>query len=234
MKKTSIKSIIEDADSVYGRIFDLFIQVLIIVSIVSFSISTIPTINTQLYLILELIQVITVLIFSLEYLLRIIVADKKLKYIFSFYGIIDLISILPFYLTVSLDLRSLRAFRLLRLFRLFKAVRYVKAVERYRKAFNTIKSELLIFAIATVFLIYLSSIGIFYFENSAQPENFSSIFDSMWWSVATLTTVGYGDVYPITTGGKIFTFFILMVGLSVVAVPAGLFATALQEAHKSE
>lgn len=157
-----------------------------------------------------------------------------MKYIFSFYGIIDLVSILPFYLTVSLDLRSLRAFRLLRLLRLFKAVRYMKAVERYKNAVYSIRSELLIFISATIFLIYLSSIGIYYFENTAQPEVFSSVFDCMWWSVATLTTVGYGDVYPITLGGRIFTFFILMIGLSVVAVPAGLFATALQNAHLEE
>jgi len=110
----------------------------------------------------------------------------------------------------------------------------MKAVERYKNAVYSIRSELLIFISATIFLIYLSSIGIYYFENTAQPEVFSSVFDCMWWSVATLTTVGYGDVYPITLGGRIFTFFILMIGLSVVAVPAGLFATALQNAHLEE
>ncbi len=83
-------------------------------------------------------------------------------------------------------------------------------------------------------MFYLSSVGIYYFENSAQPEVFTSIFHSMWWSVATLTTVGYGDIYPITVGGKIFTFIVLMIGLGIVAVPAGLVASALQAARSEE
>ena len=83
-------------------------------------------------------------------------------------------------------------------------------------------------------LLYLSAAGIYYFENPLQPEVFSSIFDGLWWAVATLTTVGYGDVYPVTAGGKIFTFIVLIIGLGVVAVPTGLLASALSEAIKSE
>lgn len=164
--------------------------------------------------------------------MRLFVADRKRDYVFSFYGIVDLLAILPFYLTLAIDLRAIRIIRLLRLFRLLKIARYSKAVDRYRIAFKEIKEELVIFFSATCFLIYVSAVGIYYFENTAQPEAFSSIFHSLWWAVATLTTVGYGDVYPITAGGKIFTFMILMVGLSVVAVPAGLLASALQDASR--
>ena len=85
-----------------------------------------------------------------------------------------------------------------------------------------------------MFFIYLSSIGIYYFENEAQPEVFKSVFHSAWWSIVTLTTVGYGDVYPITLGGKIFTFFVLMIGVGLVTVPAGLVATALSKARELE
>ena len=81
-------------------------------------------------------------------------------------------------------------------------------------------------------LLYLSSVGIYYFESDAQPEQFKSVFHSLWWSVATLTTVGYGDVYPVTVGGKVFTFFVLMIGLGIVAVPAGLVASALAKARE--
>jgi voltage-gated potassium channel len=160
------------------------------------------------------------------------VADNKSRYIFSFYGLIDLLAILPFYLTIAVDLRALRIVRLLHLFRLLKIVRYSKAIKRFKFAFLDIKEELVLFFTATCFMIYISAVGIYYFENSVQPEAFKSIFHSLWWGVATLTTVGYGDIYPITVGGKIFTFIILMIGLSVVAVPAGLFSIALQEANR--
>src|SRR5699024_1027609 len=84
------------------------------------------------------------------------------------------------------------------------------------------------------YLLFIASAGIYYFENSAQPEIFSSIFHSGWWSIVTLTTVGYGDVYPITTGGKVFTFLILMIGVGIVTVPAGLVASALTKAREIE
>lgn len=105
------------------------------------------------------------------------------------------------------------------------------ALDHYRNAYNKVKSELLIFFTLTLIMIYLSAAGIYFFENPAQPENFSSIFTSLWWAVATLTTVGYGDIYPVTAGGRIFTFFILMIGLGIVAVPSGLIASGLSKSE---
>jgi voltage-gated potassium channel len=227
-----VKSIVERSDSRAGKVFDLSIQFLIVYSLVTFSLSTLPDLSQGMLDFLYYSQVITVAIFSIEYLLRIFVADNKSRYIFSFYGLIDLLAILPFYLTIAVDLRALRIVRLLHLFRLLKIVRYSKAIKRFKFAFLDIKEELVLFFTATCFMIYISAVGIYYFENSVQPEAFKSIFHSLWWGVATLTTVGYGDIYPITVGGKIFTFIILMIGLSVVAVPAGLFSIALQEANR--
>ncbi|MEX0722764.1 MAG: ion transporter [Gracilimonas sp.] len=227
-----LKQIVENSNTKAGKVFDLTIQFLIIYSLITFSISTIPDLSEGLLQFLFISQIITVGIFTIEYLLRIYVADKKLDYIFSFYGIIDLLAILPFYLAIAIDLRAIRIVRLLRLFRLLKIARYSEALKRYRIAFKDIKEELVIFLSATCFLIYISAVGIYYFENSVQPEAFKSIFHSLWWAVATLTTVGYGDIYPITVGGKVFTFLILMIGLSVVAVPAGLLASALQDASR--
>ena len=94
--------------------------------------------------------------------------------------------------------------------------------------------EIILFLVVTVILIFLSSAGIYYFEHQAQPEVFQSVFHSAWWSIVTLTTVGYGDVYPITIGGKMFTFFVLMIGVGLVTVPAGLVATALSKARELE
>lgn len=157
-------------------------------------------------------------------MLRIFVADKKLKFIFSFYGLIDLLAILPFYLSFGIDLRSIRIFRL---FRILKMLRFNQAIRHVSKAFNSIKEELLLFFIMASFLLFLSSVGIYYFENEAQPEIFKFIFHSFWWAIATFTTVGYGDIYPITTGGKIFTSVMLLIGLGIIAVPTGLIALAL-------
>ena len=161
------------------------------------------------------------MLFTVEYGLRVATSTKKAGYVFSFYGVIDLVAILPFYLSLGVDLRAIRAIRLLRVFRLFKLTRYNRAMERFGKAIVRTREEAMVFLFATFILLYISSLGIYYFERDAQPDTFQSVFHSMWWAVATLTTVGYGDVYPITLGGKVFTFVILMCGLGVVAVPAG-------------
>jgi voltage-gated potassium channel len=230
----TLKSIIENSDTKKGRIFDLSIQVLIIISLISFSVETIPSLTAKTIKILRFIEVFTVILFTIEYILRITVSDKKIKFIFSFYGLIDLFAILPFYFSKGIDLRSIRILRLLRLFRAFKLFRYSRAIKRFHRALMIAKEELILFSILAIMLLFFSAVGIYYFENTAQPESFSSIFQSMWWAVATLTTVGYGDVYPITTGGKIFTFFVLMVGLGIVAVPTGLVASALSTAREME
>ena len=199
-----LKQIVESCNTPAGRTFDLFIQFLILVSLVSFSLETWPDLDPDVSVWLTKVEIFTVVVFSLEYLLRLIVADSKLKFIFSFYGLVDLLAILPFYVARGLDLRSLRVFRLFRLIRIFKIMRFSKAIARLQRAFSLIKAELWVFATAAMFLLYVSAVGIYYFENQAQPEHFSSVFHSLWWAIVTLTTVGYGDVYPVTVGGKIF------------------------------
>ena len=225
--KEKLRIVIEDNHTREGRWFDLSIQMLIILSLISFSLETLPDLDEEFIKFLRIFEVITVIIFTVEYLLRLFVAKKKLKFVFSFYGIVDLMAILPFYLAFGIDLRSLRILRLFRLFRIFKILRYSKAIRHMVKAFLSIKEELILFMILSSFLLFLSSVGIYYFENPAQPEVFASIFHSLWWAVATLTTVGYGDIYPITVGGKIFTSVMLFIGLGIVAVPTGLIASAL-------
>jgi voltage-gated potassium channel len=233
-KGMQIKQIIEKSDTVPGKAFDLFIQSLIILSLISFSIETLPDLSENTKRILKITETITVIIFSVEYLLRLFVADKKLKFVFSFYGLIDLFAILPFYIARGIDLRSIRVFRLFRLFRVFKIFRYSNAINRFKNAFMKVKEELIIFLIATGFLLFIASVGIYYFENTAQPEQFKSVFHCLWWAVATLCTVGYGDIYPITVGGKIFTSIIIIIGIGIIAVPTGLLASALTETIKDE
>lgn len=222
-----LNQIIEDNDTKAGRIFDMFIQGLIILSLISFTIETLPNLSEWARKAFWVAEVVTVVIFTIEYLLRLFFSDKKWKFIFSFYGLIDLCAILPFYVLHGLDLRSVRIFRLFRLIRAFKLLRYSKAVDRFRKSFFLVKEELILFAVVTIFLLFIASVGIYYCENSAQPEQFASVFHSFWWAVATLTTVGYGDIYPVTVLGKLFTFAMLMIGLGIIAVPVGLIASSL-------
>ncbi len=229
-----LKQIIEQNDTRRGRIFDLFIQLLIVISLVSFSLETLPNLSPITRAWLDRIELVTVIIFSVEYCLRVLVADRKLGFIFSFFGIIDLLAVLPFYITAGVDLRSIRAFRLLRLFRAFKLVRYSKAIQRFHRAFIIAKEEIILFFFVTAILLFFAAVGIYYFENPVQPEKFKSVFHCLWWASCTLTTVGYGDMYPITAGGKFFTFIMLMLGLGVVAMPAGLISAALGKARAEE
>jgi voltage-gated potassium channel len=232
--KEKLRIIIEENTNKKGRIFDYFIQFLILISLISFSIETLPENSENVKNILSFVEIFCVVIFSIEYILRIYVSKEPLKYVFSFYGIIDLLAIIPSYLRLTIDLRSLRAFRVFRIFRALKLVRYNRALHRFRLAYKIVKEEVILFLIVTGILIFLTAAGIYFFENEAQPETFSSIFHSLWWSVVTLTTVGYGDVFPITMGGKIFTFFVLIIGIGIVTVPAGLVATALSKAREIE
>lgn len=230
----SLKKIVEGTDTRAGRAFDLVIEGLILLSLVGFSLETLPNLSKEARFWLYVVEVVTVAIFTIEYGLRILVADHRLRFVFSFYGLVDLAAILPFYIAAGIDLRSLRALRLFRVFRVFKLLRYTKAMQRFKDAILEIKEELVLYLIASALLLFLSSVGIYYFESEAQPHAFGSVFHCLWWAVITLTTVGYGDAYPVTVGGRIFTSFVLLLGIGFIAVPTGLFASALTEARRKE
>lgn len=230
--KKTIQNIVDNTETLSGKLFTFTVQFLIVISLITFSIDTLPNLSDEIKHYLYYIEVITVSIFTIEYLFRIFIAEKKLNFIFSFYGLVDLIAILPFYISSGLDLRTVRTLRFLRLVRVLKLFKYSQAINRFRRALVIAKEELILFGFITLIMLYLSSVGIYYFENDAQPEHFKSIFHSLWWAVTTLTTVGYGDMFPITAGGKIFTFIVLMIGLGIVAIPTGLVASALAQARK--
>ena len=229
-----LRNIVIENNTKSGRRFDLITQALIILSLVSFSFETLPNLDDGTKELLNIFETISVCIFSAEYLLRVFLNKKPFKYIFSFFGIIDLLAILPFYLASGIDLRSVRIFRLFRLFRVFKLLQYNDALDRVSDAFSSVKKELVVFGVATIFMLYVAAVGIYYCENPAQPEQFKSVFHSLWWSVTTLTTVGYGDIYPITIGGKIFTTFVVFIGMGMVAIPTGLLASAFSKTFKEQ
>ncbi|MCA9234397.1 MAG: ion transporter [Planctomycetales bacterium] len=232
--RDKLKAIVEQSGTPAGFAFAMSVQALIVLSLVTFSIETLPNLSPATRRILWWVEAATVGLFTLEFLLRLWVADRPSQYAFSFFGMVDLAAILPFYLASGFDLRAIRSFRLLRLFRLIKLARYSKAVRRFHRALILAREELVLFFCVASILLYLSAVGIYFFENEAQPKAFASVFHSLWWAVCTLTTVGYGDVYPITVGGRIFTFAVLAVGLGVVAVPAGIVASALSAARDTD
>ncbi len=232
LSKVTLKQIVEESDTKAGRVFDLTVQLLVFISLVSFSVETLRDLSAGLRSILRMVEVATVGLFTVEYALRVLVADRKRSFVFSFFGLVDAIAILPFYLAAGVDLRTIRVIRFLRLFRLLKIARYSQAVDRFRRAIVIVREELFLFGAAALLVLYIAAVGIYFFEREAQPDRFASIFHSLWWAVVTLTTVGYGDVYPVTVGGRIFTFFILVIGLGVVAVPTGLLASALSQARQ--
>ena len=171
------------------------------------------------------------LIFVVEYVLRIATAENKRAYITSFYGIIDLVALLPILVHAAASLRVLRLLRVLRVLRLLKVTRYTNALDRYSQALKSIAAEATLFgSVAFVFIISFAFL-IYEVEHEAQPEVYSNIFDSVWWAVISLTSVGYGDVYPVTTAGRMLTLGMVLTGMGIVAVPTALLASALSRAH---
>lgn len=227
--------IVERDDTRAGRTFDLVVLALIVISLVALSVETLPGLPDAATAGLRLAEAIITLLFTAEYGLRLAAAKRKWRYVFSFYGIVDLVAIVPFYVSLGgVDLLAVRAVRLFRVFHVLKFLRYSSALHRYRRALTLAREEILLFLLAAGILLYLSAVGIYYFEREAQPEHFQSILHSLWWAVATLTTVGYGDIYPVTTGGRVFTFVVLVCGLGIVAAPSGLIAAALARAREEE
>lgn len=211
---------------------EILVQILIFCSLLCFTIETVPDLSPSVYKLLNLLEIFFVGVFTIEYFIRIYFSEKKIKFLFSFYGIIDLLAILPFYLSLGFDLRTIRAVRFIRVFRLLKLTRYNKAVNFLSDAFRESKEELLVFSFLASALLYLTSVGIYYFERDLQPEEFGSVPQSLWWSVVTLTSVGYGDVTPISTAGKIFTSIILFLGIGLISVPSAILVSAFSKASQ--
>ena len=234
----NLRDMVQRPDTVSGRWFDQSVLVLIVASVVLMSLSTVSGLSPASRAALAALEFVIIVLFTIEYALRIMTADSRWAYVRSFYGIIDLMALLTFYVTLvwvgMIDLRAVRALRLLRVFRAFEFARYTAAAARIGRAMKYARDEAMVFLFATLVLLYIAAMGIHHFESEAQPEHFDSVFHSLWWAVVTLTTVGYGDTYPITVGGRMWTFAVLLLGMGIVAVPAGLIASGLARAIEDE
>ena len=220
-----IRTIIESSG------FSLFIQLLILASAFVFAFESGRPTPDPYARYFKILDIGFLTLFTVEYLLRIWGAPKKRAFIFSFFGIVDLLAILPAMLFLLPHFRMLRILRFLRIFRILKVTRFILAVDRLTTALNDVKTELFALVILSLMFVYLAACGIHYFEKDTQPEAFGSIFSSMWWAIVTLTTIGYGDVYPVTVGGRVFAALVAFVGVGIIAIPAGLLASVLTEAR---
>jgi voltage-gated potassium channel len=223
------------------RIFEIILILTIVMNIVIIVLESVPSINTEYVTWFDDFEIYSLIFFTLEYVARVysIVEDPRyrhriwgrLRYMTSLIAIVDLLSILPFYLAfISWDLRFLRIFRLMSLFRMFKAARYLYALNIFRRVLKERKHQLVLSFIFVLFILVVISFIMFYVENEAQPEKFSSIPATMWWGISTLTTVGYGDMVPITTWGKFLGGLFALLGVGLLALPAGILSSGFFEA----
>lgn len=233
--KTRIYDIIEASVSGdwKGRWFDLAMMILIIANVIAVIIETLPGLPSPFLHILDIFDVVSVMIFTVEYALRVWVSTEnrsegmaapflgRVKYMLTPLALIDLIAIAPFYLSmfIGLDLRFMRIFRLLRL---LKLTRYSPAIETFAAVLHSQRRPLAATVMVMMMLLVFASSIVYMFERDVQSQAFASIPHAMWWGLATLTTVGYGDVTPVTAAGKIFGAFIMILGIGMFALPAGI------------
>lgn len=231
-QKKHIGDIIWGRHKRFGHAFDYLMIVIILISVSLMAIETLPDFPSEWLRPLNIFNWTVIVIFTAEYALRFWTSPKKLKYVFSFWGLIDIAAILPFWTSLFFGLPAGETLLSLRILRVAKLLRFVANMDVLQRAFHIMWRDLLVVLFLAVVMMFCTAFGIYVFEHDAQPEAFPSIPHSFWFAVTTLTTVGYGDIYPITAGGKFFTFFILMIGLGVVALPAGLVSAALTQARE--
>ncbi len=225
--KQIIKKIIEN------KYTEWFLVLLIIINIICLGFETDKTIYAAYKLLFNKIEFISVIIFTIEYILRLIILDN-LKQALKPLMIIDFLSIAPFYLPIKVDLRILRAFRLFRILRIFKLARYFDALQMIGNVINRKRVELISIFGVLLFLMFISSFLMFYAESEAQPEAFHNILDTFWWSLVTFTTVGYGDVYPITAIGKVLSGIIVLIGIMLFALPTSILTAEFMNEFNSD
>lgn len=239
--RTRVAELLEvrhDTDKL-SKFFDLFLVSLILLNVLAVVIGTVESVANEYHAVFHYFEIISVIVFSLEYLARVWVSVEiqdstqpawkvRLKHMLSPMAIVDLLAILPFYLSLFIDV-DLRVLRMFRLMRVAKLGRYSASWQTLMQVF---KQEFWILSAAILLLLILmlmAATGIYYLEREHQPEAFGSIPHALWWSMVTLTTVGYGDVTPITAGGKFFAGAITIMSMGMVALPAGILASSFNE-----
>lgn len=222
--RSKLHEIIHEADSRQGKLFDVILLILILTSIALVMLESVSSIDADFHEIFYIGEWVITIFFTLEYLARIITVKKPSSYIFSFYGIIDFLSTIPLYLSFfivgSNALLTVRALRLLRVFRILKIARYVGESNKLSKAIKDSRAKISIFLFAVLILCIIAGTLMYLIEG--EESGFRNIPVSVYWSIVTLTTVGFGDIAPVTPLGQLIAAIIMIMGYGIIAVPTGI------------
>ncbi len=219
-----------------GSLFDIILLILILFSVIVVMLESVKEIDTKYHTFFNICEWIVTILFTIEYILRLICVKKPLKYVFSFYGIVDLLSTIPkylsFFLVGSQYLAALRALRLLRIFRILKLVRFLGESNSLLKAINQSKTKIFVFVFSVLIISVILGTVMYLVEG---PEHgFNSIPHSIYWTIVTLTTVGYGDISPETPLGQFIATVIMIIGYGIIAVPTGIVSAEYTAAKKQD
>lgn len=227
--KNRVHEIIYEADTPMGKWFDIALFGLIIFSVLLVMLESVKWIDAEYHRVLFTLEWIITILFTIEYIARIISIKKPLKYIFSLYGLIDFFSTIPLYLSYlfagSQVLLAIRAFRLLRVFRILKLVRFLGEASQLMRALKASRAKITVFLFTVLIISVMLGTLMYWIEGD--EAGFTSIPTSIYWTIVTLTTVGYGDIAPITPQGQFIATIIMLLGYGIIAVPTGIVTTEL-------
>ena len=229
LDKDKLHEIIFEADTKDGKRFDIILLVAILLSVLGVILSTVDIVEEKFGVLLKICEWVFTILFTIEYFLRIYAIQKPFKYIFSFMGIVDFLSIIPTYLVFIYPpihvLVDIRAIRLIRIFRIFKLSRYLRGANIMQIALKSSRPKIIVFLLSVILIVIV--LGTLMYIVEGQKNGFEDIPKSIYWAVVTLTTVGYGDVVPVTALGKFLASIIMILGYGIIAVPTGIITAAI-------
>lgn len=231
-----LHEVIFEADTPLGKAFDVVLLWAIILSVAAVSLESVQSIREQYGAVLVGIEWFFTILFTIEYLLRVICVRRPLVYIRSFYGIVDLLAILPTYVSLFVvgaqTLIVIRALRLLRVFRVFKLARYVGEASVLMRALRASRPKITVFLVAVLSVVLIVGSLMYLIEGGQPGSGFTSIPKSVYWTIVTMTTVGYGDIAPQTVPGQVLASAVMIVGYGIIAVPTGIVTAEIAVARR--
>ena len=234
--KNRLHRVVFNTDTRAGRLFDIILLWLIVTSVIVVIMESIPEMNKHYFREFYLLELIFTILFTIEFLLRFIVSDKPFKYLFSYWGVIDFLAVVPFYLSfIALDYHYFIVLRLLRLLRVFRILRLFRFISESQQLFRAMRASLYKIVVFISFVLTIVVLlGTLMYVVEGPGNGFTSIPQSIYWTIVTITTVGYGDITPQTSAGKWIASLIMLCGYAIIAVPTGIVTVEMTRLSKGE